>query len=223
MHSKLSPFTGRSVCQWCRACCLHLVLCDCFGHLLRAGRPCSVYQPSDLGLAEMFKCFTGPTQARLQLNPFHPLRELSYRQIDPFIPQRGTLRFSETAWQTKAWGDAHGQPAVPSPIHNLACLCHCRLPPWKPAVPGCAGELLAAMAAAYVMTPSVSRWQNKINILFFTGPRQHVCVAAGASCCRAGETERLSCSRMDEDYVDVIRTSKEKGITRDERIRNKRF
>lgn len=41
------------------------------------------------------------------------------------------------------------------------------------------------------------------------------------------ESERLSCLCTAEDfsppYMDVIRTSKEKGITGDERILNKRF
>lgn len=109
--------------------------------------------------------FHQPRPACAQPNPFHPLCKLSYRQIDPFVPQRGALRFSVTAWQTKAWGDARGQPPALSPIHNFACLCHCRLPPWKSVVLGCAGELLAAMVPAYVMTLSVSQWQKKINIV----------------------------------------------------------
>lgn len=51
-------------CRQHRALCLHSVLDDCFGHLLRAKRLCSVYLLSDSCLAEMFKCFSSPTLAR---------------------------------------------------------------------------------------------------------------------------------------------------------------
>lgn len=120
------------------------------GRALRIG-------PRTGGLAEMFQRFTGPARAPFQPNPFHPLRELSYRQIDPFIPPKEVpCASAKQRDRQRLGGTPMASPQSHLPIHNLACLCHCRLPPWKPAVPGCAGELLAAMAAAYVMTPSVS-------------------------------------------------------------------
>ncbi len=94
---------------------------------------------------------------------------------------------------------------------------------------GCAGELLAAMAAAYVMTPSVVLTEQDKHSLLRRPVR--TCLRSRQSFLllgeSEGESERLSCFCMEEDfsppYADVIRTSKEKGITGDERILNKRF
>lgn len=89
---------------------------NCVGHLLQVKWLCSVFVLSNSCLVEMFKCFSSPTPAHFfsQIHFIH--FALSYRQIDAFIPQRVTPCFTETAWQTKAWGDACGQTAVSSPI-----------------------------------------------------------------------------------------------------------
>lgn len=170
--------------------------------------------------------FHQPHPAFFQPNPFHPLCELGYRQIDPFIPQRGALRFSETAWQTKAWGDARGQPAVSSPIHNLACLCRCRLPPWKPAVPGCAagsdGSGICNDTVCLVPTGQDKHSLHRHMRTCLRGTQSLGCLGVSN-----GESWRWLSFRMDEDfsppYMDLICTSKEKGITGDERSLNKRF
>lgn len=94
-------------------------------------------------------------------NPFHPLHEFGFREIHPFIPQRGALRLCENRQKLG------GTPVASPQSHLLSiisvCRCHCRLPQCKAAVLGCAGELLAVMAEAYVMTPSASHWQEQIS------------------------------------------------------------
>lgn len=99
-----------SVKSLCWLLQVHLVLHDCFGHLLKAGSRCVCVCPPSRVWRRRLNVLVAPPQLVFQPNPFHPLCELSYRQTDPFIPQRGTPCFVEAAWQTKAWGDARGQP-----------------------------------------------------------------------------------------------------------------
>lgn len=64
---------------------------------------------------------------------------------------------------------------LPFPIHNLARVCQCRLPQWKPTVLGCTGKLLASKGSC-ICNDAVWHKQNKINILFLVEAARHCLV-----------------------------------------------
>ncbi|CAB1443557.1 unnamed protein product [Pleuronectes platessa] len=79
-------------------------------------------------------------------NPSHPLRELSDRQTDPFIPRGGAPELQWSCGTDRSLGGGGGLQDSPRPpllVHNLPGL-------WR-------------MAAACVMTPTVSIRRSKMN------------------------------------------------------------
>lgn len=168
-------------------------------------------------LVEMFKCFSSHTPAHFPAKSISSTLCAQLQTDRCFHPPKSYPVLHWNSVTDKSLGDACGQTS--SPIHNLACLSHCRLPLWKPVVLGCTSKLLAVMATACVMTLFLIRTEKDKHCLLCSKPSFCFWVSLKMRV-KGYNAWRLSSIIS---YVHVICTSKGKGITEDERIRNKWF